>query len=403
MESVLINHRRFLGAIALAAAAGLALAGCSGNSGSGASSGSTPFNIYFDAGLTGSLSANAKAQEAAIQAAVDSLNSSGGILGHKIKLTVSDDGGDPTKALTLFTQYLNDTTPDLVIPGQTSDQALALLPTLTRNQILSIGLPNSSKINDPKTYPYAFATNTQNKNDATALAKVLTQQGFKSIGFIASNDALGEDVTSTYSKVIEAAGIKVTVEQFNDSDADFTAHLQRVQQAKPDAIVLAAFGPAVGYTLKARQQLGITSPLVLSTVTSDGIDLGRVSSASQWSGVTQHILKVNTPSFQENAGYTKLTSALGKEGVKPTQVREQYTFAWDQVYLAAYAAEQAKSVKGPDMAKALEDFKTPSGSLLITFATPGYSATNHFLDTSDSDYTYQKAGAAVDGVVTPQG
>ncbi len=396
--------KKLFGVIAAVAVSGLLLTGCSPSSStSDSASDDTPFNIYFSAGLSGPLSGQATAQQAGIKAAVEDINANGGVLGHQIELTVNDDGGDPTKTVSLYEQYADSTTPNLVIPGQVSNNALALMPELSRSETLSLGLPNSSKLNDPATYPYYFATNTQNSNDGKALADTLKADGYKTVGLICANDALGQDIATIYTKALADAGITATVEQFDAADVDFTSHLQRVQAGNPDAIVLAAFGPAVGYTLKSRTQLGITTPLVAAPATADGVNFGLVSSESDWGGVSEVLLKVNSPEFEKNAGFEALDAALSKAGVTRDQLMEQYTFAWDQVYLAYYAAVQANSISGADMANALENFKAPSDSKLISVSNFSYSADNHFLTTSDEDYTSIGAGPAVDGTVTSAG
>ncbi|MCW2757260.1 MAG: branched-chain amino acid transporter substrate-binding protein, partial [Nocardioidaceae bacterium] len=117
----------------LAAVSALALSACGSNASSGSSGGS--YRILYVAGQTGVLSPTAIAIGRGIKAHVDAINAEGGLDGKKIVLQTKDDQSDPTRGVTLVQEQLNgDNPPDLVIPGVSSNEALAVAPLLARSK-----------------------------------------------------------------------------------------------------------------------------------------------------------------------------------------------------------------------------------------------------------------------------
>lgn len=122
--------RRSIIAYTLTLTVATGLTGCGSSGGNSAAEAMKGFDVVAVVALTGPVAASAKATTEGLQAAIDSINASGGVLGQQATLTVLDDAGDPTKSVTLLQSYLDKNTPQLVIPGNNSNQALAMLPVL---------------------------------------------------------------------------------------------------------------------------------------------------------------------------------------------------------------------------------------------------------------------------------
>jgi branched-chain amino acid transport system substrate-binding protein len=384
-------------AVVAALATTVAIAGCSTGTSSTASP-DTPFLVYANLPLTGTSSSAAQAQLDGLHAAANQINEQGGIAGHQIKVVSADDQLDPTKAVQLLQQQLTSAKPNLVITGNTSNEALALLPLLTRNKVLSTGSPQSEKLNDPATYPYGFTVTTQNATDARALVTELQSRNITKIGFIAGNDAIGENTIATYQPVL-------TVEQYSPDELDFSTHLQRIEASAPQLIVAAPTGAAIGRLLAARTAAGITTPLLGTTSLGDGTNLSLVSGPADWVNVQTMVIKANSNQFTPNAGSQALLARLKADGSKLDQVMQQYSLPWDALYLAKYAAEQAGSIDAPEMAKALENQDPVSNSMLVTFPVEKYSSTNHFfiIDDLSAAFAVIKPGPVADGTIQSAG
>ena len=372
--------RRYITAFTLTVAIGLT--GCGSSSGNSAAGAKKDFAVVAVVALTGPVAASAKATTEGLQAAVDSINASGGVMGEKASLTVLDDAGDPTKSVTLLQSYLDKHTPQLVIPGNNSNQALAMLPVLTRKKVLSMSQGQSNKLNDPARYPYFFGYNSV-PQDTVKIVSLLKARGDRSVALLAANDALGQSTVDIFKATFAKAGIELAVDQYAPTDLDMKPQLQRLQAARPQTLLIQSYGATAGYILKGRTELGWDVPTLGAPTLGNGNNLALVSSPADWKNLTLFVNRVNTPQHLQSPAFDDLLARLKTAGSKLDQPFQIYSTAWDSVHLAKLGAEQAKSTDGPAMAKALENRQeTQGGSSLVSFSKEIYSTSNHFFDLS---------------------
>src|SRR5277367_3857075 len=88
--------------VAACSSSGSSADASSGSSASSSGSSEGTYNVFAVEALSGPDAPYGQAAGDAVKAAVDVINSSGGVLGHKVVLTMKDDAGDPTTAVTLL-------------------------------------------------------------------------------------------------------------------------------------------------------------------------------------------------------------------------------------------------------------------------------------------------------------
>ncbi|CAN5232440.1 ABC transporter substrate-binding protein [soil metagenome] len=388
-----------------AAVAIVALAGCSSGApaagGSSGASGGT-FNVYMNTPATGALANASKANQEALAVAVDAINKDGGILGKKVKVTIADDGLDATKAVTLLQEQIDKQKPDLVYMGATSNEALALLPLLTRNKILSTGLVQAHAINDPKSYPYAFVPYVEGSVDAQAILAKLKSENAKKVAILTANDANGQSAADSFSAAFKTAGIAVSAETYAPADLDMTSQLQRLESSKPDALVIQGFGAAVGHILESRTKLGWDIETLTHSSIGNGQDLSKISKPADWAGIELMVFPLNAGTSDFNkAARDSFFASLKSAGSALDQPGHYYALYWDSLHLFKKAAEQAKSTDPDKMKAALENLKpAASDDQLITFPNEVWTADDHFFNfPADQTFTFVKPGPLVDGAI----
>lgn len=392
-------------AVAITAAAALALTGCAAEAGGGegaAPSGGT-YSIYASLSLTGPLAGSSKAQQESLEIAVDSINASGGIDGEQVELIVADDQLDPTKAVTLLQEQIDKDAPDLVIHGVSSAVTLAMLPLLTRNEILSVGTTYANAINDPATYPYAFGTNPVVALDPESAAELFTEEGYEKVAYLGGNDALGQSIAEAFAEILPAAGLELVQEAYAPADLDMTAQLQRLQASDPDVLVVQGYGTAAGYALESRTKLGWDIVTYGDGGLGNGNNLALISNESDWENLFLRVFAINTAEREVTgtAAFEKLTSELEKRGSSFDQLMQLYTHLWDGVYVVKQAVEQAGAKDAKSVAEALENLEAFDGeSPYITFPEfDSYSASNHFRNVGTDAYIVVRPGPVVDGTI----
>ncbi len=387
------GRNRFVPQAALAAALGsLAIAGVTGAAatGAGASSGARarpardlahrstkPFRVLMLGGLTGPDAADATAAEHGMQAGVDYLNAHGGIVGHHIVFRAENDQAESTLAVTELSGYLSSGTPNLVWPGSTSTEGLALASTLTRDKILANGVVSAPTVVNPSVNPYFFNVTGPLEAQGRAEAKFLESKHIKKVGFLYENFIIGTEEFAAESKSLTNAGITVDAENYEPTALNVTPQMQRLQSDGVQAVVLDGLGQPVGLALQARATLGWNVPVIGDALTSGTFDPTGVP-ASDLSGVKWLVQASDVYTSHPSAAFKTFYSRIQRYGKIDVPLFE-YAAGWDVMMLSDLAAIQAKSIAGPAMARALENLHKVTSPPYVLAPYEHYSSNDHAL------------------------
>jgi len=379
-----------------------ALAGCASSSssaGSSAAATSSPYRVMIITATSGPAASFGLAEAGGLKAAIASLNQSGGILGHKIVLTVANDQADPTQAVSqLESAISNGNTPDLVEDGVTSNETLALLPILTQHQILGIGETGSDQIDTPSKYPYAFSLSPVPSTGVQAMINYVAQHfPGKKVGVLTGNDAVGQSSEATYKQLYQGNS-NVVFGTYVTTAVDQTAALQRMRDQGVQVLILSGFGAQIGYVVKARATIGWNVPVV----GDDGVAASALPSlvgTSALNGITVENQSIGVYQSQQSPALQALIKGVQAQG-PITQTLLLYAFTWDIMQLVNLAAEQAHSVATPAIAQALEHLKQPAQKPYVSYNVEAFTTTQHMILANPStDFIFGPANVqVVDGL-----
>ena len=402
------SARKALAAVAAAAAlAVVAACGGNGSSGSGGSSGGDkPLRILYSSGLTGLLAPSAKAVQRGAEAAVSYINDNGGINGRKVEMTSVDNQSDPTRGVTLVQQALtgNDK-PDLVIPGVSSNEALAVAPLLTRNKVIGLGPASSPAINDVAKYPYFFSESALQTYILEAVATKLNAQGAKSIALVAPNDALGDALGSSIKAAFGKYNITTTDTRFADGAVDLSAAFAKAKESNPDWIYMDSAGTQAAAMLAGRLKAGAENiPTVAGVVVGSQPLLDLAKGTDEMKNV--NLMMLPTQSYvapeQQSTEFKAMFTYLAKQGplVVPAST---YASGWNSVAVWAQGARAVKGDITADKVKAsLENLPaggSPTEGDRLRFGQ-GYTATNHFMAAQADEFVLSPVTGVKDGMFT---
>ncbi|MCU1476747.1 MAG: hypothetical protein JWQ64_1440 [Subtercola sp.] len=393
-----------------ALATAFALAACSSSASGTASStsGSDPYNIVVVFGQTGALQQNTQAQQAGMQASVDTINAAGGVNGRQVKITYLDDKSDPTAAVTVLQQYLaSNPKPDMVVPGIISNEALALAPILTREKIVSIGAVQNAALDDPSKYPYFFSNSFKSQVTSEAAAQFLKEKGAKKVALVTTNDALLQSIQPSLTSALQAEGIELDVFPFDPASIDVSPAFAEAKASGADWIYADAVGAAVPVLLQGRLKAGAeTVPTIGGTSVSSGSFL-TVTTPEQRQNLYPVLVPLTTyiaPADRSNA----LNALIAKVGA-PAQLPlplNNYGYGWDDIAIWASGAKQAGSADPDQMKSALENLalsgkNSPDRPWIIWDTL--WSPTTHFAQASPDELTItQVLDDPKDGMIVPK-
>jgi branched-chain amino acid transport system substrate-binding protein len=402
-------RHRLVTALATAALL-LGVAACSSSSG-GNSGGSTsdgpatqPFTFTAILAKSGLLASVGSAMQQGMQAAVAVINAHGGVFGKPMHLTVLDDAGDPTQAATLAEKLVTSGTPPMAVsPGTVSAEAEAIAPILEKSGVFMSTHASDPALDNPSKYPYLFGNGQLPADEAISLADEFSKAGYKKVGVLTEDDASGENFFQADKAAFSAKGISATAAYVPDGATDATPELEQLLAGKPDALLLSAYGATAGPIVKARAELDPKLPTYASQLLTAN-NLAQLAPASSYKGIEFQALAVGvkgTP-ITKGKAFTTFFAALKKVvGGNLTFTMNTYACAYNDVILAATAANLAKSTNAAKMSQVVEKLTPSQIPYLVSPVT--FSKTEHFVRFGVNDWVYVPYGPTVDGLLVPGG
>jgi branched-chain amino acid transport system substrate-binding protein len=397
-------RRRLLAtSVVLAAALAATACGSSSSGPGGGDSSSAPFRVMVTGGLsaTGVLAANAETSVLAAQAGAKVINQEGGIDGRKVVVTVSNDNGDPTTAVTnLLNAIHSGNKPDLYLNSGPSTIPAATLPILTSNDILSFNMGPTVNSFVPSKFPYNFDVATGPTDSLKGFVLTMKQDGYKTVGIIHGNDAYGSVFGADAASAFQAAGFKITSNQAYDVTAlSMIPQLQAIQATKPDVLVMDGYGAPVGYLLKGLQQLGWNVPILGDdSVSATSLVSTPPPTGYEGSSLVKNLkIEVNqstvySPSATLVNQAVKAMTSLGK--IESTLI---LAFNYDTLPLVAAAAKYAHSTTTAALAAALVKPAVQAAAKTAILSRYNFTVTNHSPQPSPSEWTFISPTLIVNG------
>ena len=278
----------------------------------------------------------------------------------KINLLVEDTKGDKNEAINAMNKVISKDKVVAVVGPMLSGEMMAAGPIANKNKVVALGTSTTAEgITDIGDYIFRNAVPESLAVD-TAIKEAHKVLGFKTAAIMYSNnnDQM-VSVNNTAKKALESEGVQiVATETFADKDTDFSAQLTKIQQAKPDVIVVASLYQEGALIMKKMRELGINVPVIGSNGFNSPAFIKNAGAAADGS-------IVGTPWFpnkddQKVRDFKK--AYADKYGHEPDQFAAQ---AYDAMYMVEAALKKAGSTtdreKFKEALKNIADFVGVTG------------------------------------------
>ena len=197
--------------------------------------------------LTGNLAFLGPPAVAGVGLAVSDINAAGGVNGAKACHNVLDSGDSTDMSIsTASAGTMVAQNPSVVIGAESSSVSLNFVDTLAAAKITQVSPANTST--ELSGYsPFYFRTAPPDTVQGNALGTLISQDGYTNIGFLVFNDTYGTGLRNYTEETIAGRRWQVRLrlqgcqQQFPAGQTTFSAEVQAVTAADPDAIVIIAF------------------------------------------------------------------------------------------------------------------------------------------------------------------
>jgi len=134
----------------------------------------------------------------------------------------------------------------VVVGAASSSVSLNVVDTFADNKITEVS-PANTAVDLSGYSPWYFRTAPPDGVQGNALGTLISTDGYTKVGFLVFNDTYGTGLRNSTEETVTAAGGKCVYgckgdgDEFPAGQTTFSAEVQAVTAAKPDAIVIIAF------------------------------------------------------------------------------------------------------------------------------------------------------------------
>ncbi len=225
--------------------------------------------IGFPGPITGPFGALAADQQRGAELAVDELNAHGGILGRKVEVLFRDDQLKPAVGAQRTQELIEKEHCQFIVGGLAAHVQMAINEQTKKSKILFVSVSQSDEISaKPDTSPLTFHEALNPTITSRVVANWTAQNLGKKWWIIYADYAWGKQNNAVLQAALKKNnGTLLGSTPYPLGNPEFSAHLPRIQAAKPEVLVhvtpgaddIAFMKQMISYGMK--QQMKIVSPL----------------------------------------------------------------------------------------------------------------------------------------------
>lgn len=302
---------------------------------------------------SGPFASSAKDMEAAARAAVDILNTEGGVLNRKIELVVQAHSGSPATAQAAAAKLVQQNGVTMITGQLPSSHALALVPRLSALNVLLIdAYSQSTDLMTRSCGANYFRVSTPDPVITALLKEYVKESGAKTWNVISVDYAAGQSFAKNFAEMVSSLGGNVQVSLFSPfGNTDFGTYIAQLSRPA-DGLMVTLFGADAINFAKQQKQFGLFDKYKHVLGNGFATESELRSMGDNVLGVLNGMSYHNSLPGKRNADYVKAFEQRVKR--KPTYPDADLMVALEML---RSAAQKAGSTDVPALKTALEGMK----------------------------------------------
>lgn len=353
-----------IGAAALSVALAASVAACSGtastSSGAGGGDSTGPITLGTIDALTGAYAVLGAQVKDGVQAAVDSVNKSGGVLGRQLELVSLDNQSSATVAQQQVSQLLSQHKAVAVLNPEDATSVAATAPVAAR-----LGIPQMSSSAawpnglSPDVTMWTWSATANTTDGIDRYIDYFTKNGIKSVALIGNGTPFSQQLAA-YLKTKDSLPFTIVAnEQFSPGASDVSPQLLRAISAKPQFVMSWVSGTDQVNVLKTYQRLGSAIPLGINGGNA-GSGVRKAVGDEALDGVfalsyPTQLLDALPKSFPNRDAAQKYLDAMSASGLDADRGASNAVLGYDAAMSMIQAIKDAGSTDPAAIQKALQD------------------------------------------------
>lgn len=301
-----------------------------------------------------------------IQAAVEAINSAGGVNGRRIEVFAEDTQTSPQAAVLAAKKLIEVNRVRAILGTWSSGVSLAVVPLTNEAGIILMNTSGAPALSVPPANAKGLSYRFQATNDrfGRAFAEIAVREGFKKPATMAFNNASGIGNTEGFRRAWAGKGFTNGENVvYEPNQPSYRAELLRVLNTRPDVIVTGSYLPDTTIILREWFQTGIPVKWIIPAWAANPQLVRALGPA-----VTEGIIAVDSVSNEGSPAYAAYDAAYKAATSNPGSSNVYAAMTWDMANTLALAIEKAKSFETAAINAAIREVANPPGDAVGTFA-----------------------------------
>src|SRR3989344_8727389 len=196
-----------------------------------------------------------------MQIAVDETNRQGGIDGRPLELLIEDSKGNPQEAISAFLS-INTQHDPIAMVSALSAVSMALAPVAQEQNIPLIATATTAM---NLTNDWTFRYYPRTEDEARVMQDILQRLDVKTLAILHLNDEFGVSIAKELSSQFKG---KIVIEAFEGKTQEFETQVLKLQDAKPDALLIVGFASHIIKAAKTADTLGFKGAILAPSTAS---------------------------------------------------------------------------------------------------------------------------------------
>src|SRR6266852_5955509 len=233
------------------------------------------------------------------------------VAGKKIEVILKDDGAVPDKTKTAAQELIVNDKVSVIAGFGVTPAALAAAPLATQAKIPEVVMAAGTSIITERS-PYIVRTSFTLAQSSTIIGDWAVKNGIKKVATLTSDYAPGNDALNFFKERFTAGGGEIVEEvKVPLANPDFAPFLQRMKDAKPDAVFVFVPAGQGGNFMKQYAERGLTGIKVIGPGDVMDDDLLNGMGDAALGAVTAHLYSAAHPSAMNKEFVASYKKAFG--------------------------------------------------------------------------------------------
>jgi branched-chain amino acid transport system substrate-binding protein len=342
--------------------------------------------VLYITGVSGAYAQFAAANTAALKASANVINQNGGIDGRKVVVSVANDNSDPTQAVSLLQQDLaTSTSPPNLVAFSTNDEGTALMPILNSDKILTmtnVGAP----LDNAAEYPYTVSLSFNQETPYLVMRQRLEAEGARRVGFVSTNDSVGQVFWSAFKQAFAGSGIAVYDEPVNLNSLNVVPNMVALKNEGVDHLVVESYTALTSYIFAARTEAGMNNIPTIGDSPVAQTNPWKAIAAPDRANVVVLAANPQIAGAESGAGWNDFIAALQKAG--PISVLQSQATEYTGLQAVAAAAKHAGATDPAAIIRELRGKELQSSSFVYPPSWQTTSSSSTLLAEPTSDFQF---------------